>query len=115
MTMTCPCPIQLRAWLDGEDLLECADCATSSTTSSGSLGDSRLREHLVACPACRSMLAGVRHHADLVKRLLAARAGPPPTATETAIALARFRRSVVTRHDRQAGTVPATFHPREWL
>jgi hypothetical protein len=61
------------------------------------------------------MLAGLNHHADQVARLLAARAGPPPTATETAIALARFRRRVVIRHDRQAGTIPAAMHPRERL
>src|SRR5436305_14451979 len=77
MTMTCPEPGRLRAWLDDE------------ATGDESLV---LVDHLTTCAACQATRAMLDRNAEAVALALDGPAAAPPSALDTEQALARLHR-----------------------
>jgi len=86
MTMTCPDPGRLRAWLDAR----AADVSEATAEDGAGNGPIDLTDHLAGCADCQATCEALQQDAVVVGRALASLASPPPSAFETEQALARL-------------------------
>src|SRR3954462_4115046 len=98
MTMTCPEPGRLRAWLDDE--AHDADALA-------------LVDHLATCAACQTMHTMLDRDAEAVACALNGQAGPSPSAAETEQALARLHRRLDAEADLTRIVGPLALAPTE--